>query len=403
MHCHQGVVWSVRQTGHDSGFDNLDPASQTDLYCLQCHTTGFDSKVAAPGDTIFETVGPDTFGYDDYALVDTPEAAERRALLEGVQCESCHGPMGPNFNQHSPLISYGSHEENGESVSLCTPCHDSQLAEWMTSGHAMAAGGNIDDFNDEHYAHVGSCQPCHTSEGFIWANDDVYGGRDFPHEVSFIGCPTCHDPHVGEASAEGNPYQLRVLDASEIAYHPGLDPGDVGVPTMDGYGTSQTCAQCHKARRMSTTGGGSGGGAVENQIADGYDHFGPHGSPQMDLFIGNGCYEIPGFDYSALRTHGHQFNDVKPEGAPDGVPDGCVGCHMRTSTGPGAHQVHDFKPTAADNCSAVGCHEGATDFDVKEAAYAIYFVANDGSKGVHNPRYAAALLDTALAHVNAQP
>jgi formate-dependent nitrite reductase cytochrome c552 subunit len=347
--------------------------------------------------------------------------------------------MGPDFNAHAPELSYSTRIEGGESLSLCTPCHDNQIEEWTESGHGSAQGGDIDAYNDEHFAHVGSCQPCHTSEGFIWANDAAYSDREIPHVISFIGCVTCHDPHMGEASAEGNPSQLRNISPVEVAYHPGLDPGDIGVPVMEGYGTAQTCAQCHHARRGSTSGTPSGPGSdVEEQIAFGYDHFGPHESPQMDMFIGNGCYEIPDFDYEDARESTHQTLDKA-----------CVDCHMRISTDASAHRVHDFEPTVEVNCS--GCHPGATDFNVdegqdaivdlmdqvaaalglgyttaqdlfdawgaadphgsisiateawqREAAYAVYFVSSDGSKGVHNPAYARALLENALAHAQAQ-
>ncbi|MHC4094242.1 MAG: hypothetical protein ACYSVY_28875 [Planctomycetota bacterium] len=38
----------------------------------------------------------------------------------------------------------------------------------------------------------------------------------------------------------------------------------------------------------------------------------------------------------------------------------------------------------------------------REAAYALVFVNNDGSLGVHNPKYTRDLLQNAIDHVNAQ-
>ena len=149
-HCHSTNVDNVLVTHHTDAFDDLGD-SQSNLYCVQCHTTGFDSQVAY-GDTAIadENRGPDPHGYDDYVGVDTEEAAERRLALEGVQCESCHGPMGPNFNAHKPDISFSTYTDTvaGTSESLCYKCHTTQINEWVTSGHANAAGGDPGDFND---------------------------------------------------------------------------------------------------------------------------------------------------------------------------------------------------------------------------------------------------------------
>ncbi len=422
LHCHATTVENWEATNHELAYDALG-SDQDNLYCLQCHTTGFDSEVQfgdteiAPGNR-----GPDEFGYDDYFGVDTEEAAERRAALEGVQCEACHGPMGPDFNAHEPLISFSTHSVAGVSTSLCYKCHGRQIEEWLESGHSQAAGGDIVAFNAEHYAHIASCQPCHTSEGFIRANDPVFLTYEFGEEVSFIGCPTCHDPHVGEET-EGNEFQLRSISPVEVMYTgPGLDPGDPGVPRMEGYGAAQTCAQCHHARRTTST----GESGVLNQIASGYSHFGPHGSPQMDMFIGAGSYEIAGYAYDG--DHSHQAT-------------GCVKCHMVRDTllhgETVPHPFHRFEP-AVGNC--LPCHT-LTDFDYngvqtavrgkldqiaqslgwldaadfganfadaslnaamdtrcREVAYPAMFVYEDGSFGVHNPDYANSLLDNAIQY-----
>lgn len=419
-HCHATAVNNVLDTHHTRAFDDL-AESQDNLYCLQCHTTGFDSDVAF-GDTVIapENRGPDENGYDDYVGVDTEEAAERRLALEGVQCESCHGPMGPDFNAHKPDISFSTHMVNGESTSLCYDCHHTQLEEWEESGHANAAGGDIDAFNQEHYATSGSCKPCHTSEGFIKAQDPAYATYSFGDEVSFIGCPTCHDPHAGEAGA-GNYAQLRTTSAQEVLYTFPYSPGDPEVPTMEGYGPAQTCAQCHHGRRDSQH--------VLNQIANGYGHFGPHHSAQMDMYVGGGSYQIPGKTYD--NTHQHQAIAIA-----------CVECHMVRETELHGeivdHAFHTWEPTV-DNC--LPCHAGAPDFDMngaqtqiqgkldqlavlfgytdfadleanwdstdpavqvweREALYAAFFIFDDGSLGVHNPSYANSLLDNAIAYAD---
>lgn len=425
QHCHAGTVGQVELTHHSEAYADLaeKQSSADNPYCLQCHTTGWDSPIGY-GETEITTYGDDLFGYDDYFGVEGDLAASRRASLEGVQCESCHGPMGPEFNSHRPLISFSDHMVGETSTSLCAKCHGGQLDEWATSGHANVVGGDIDLFNEEHYAHNSSCDYCHTSEGFIKANDPSYADYEFPEEQSFIGCVTCHDPHAG-AAGSGNASQLRAVGPQEVLYDAATDPGDAERPRMEGYGTAQTCVQCHHARRDNAN--------VAGQIANGSGHMGPHGSPQMDMFIGAGSYVIAGEEYDT--THYHQ-----------NIENACVSCHMvRETLLHGElqdHSFHSFTPEVG-SCNTTGCHTTWTDFTVRdayqattlakldelagkfgftdwaafdegwdstdaavevwqrEAAYAGFFVANDGSMGVHNPSYARDLLQNAIDYYEA--
>jgi len=421
QHCHSTTVGNVLTTNHTNAFLDLG-AEQENLYCVQCHTTGFNCTVNF-GDTEIDPANCEepSDGYSGYIGDDTELGAERRMALEGVQCESCHGAMGPNFNAHIPEVSFATHDDpaTGESLSLCDGCHHTQIDEWKTSGHAMAAGGDIEVFNEEHYVNNTSCDGCHTSEGFIRQNDPALLTYDFEMEQSFIGCPTCHDPHVG-AMGGGNEAQLRTIGPVELSYTFPWEPGDAEAPTMEGYGSGQTCAQCHHARRDNAN--------VLGQIANGNGHFGPHSSPQADMFIGAGAYEIPGYTYDG--DHGHQV-----------ISNACTHCHMAFSTDAGGHTVHTFMPDVA-NCQA--CHPGITDFDVngarteiqgklddlavalgyadwdtleltldtdnltmtpeqREALYAGVFVTESGDLGVHNPDYARSLLDNAIAYLGTLP
>jgi formate-dependent nitrite reductase cytochrome c552 subunit len=331
--------------------------------------------------------------------------------------------MGQSFPAHAPRISFATFKDTltGEWDSLCYPCHEGQLEEWETSGHGTVTG-SLEEFNEEHYVNNSSCDYCHTSEGFIRENDPAYLSYSFPEEQTFIGCPTCHDPHLGEAGG-GNEAQLRNLGPVEVAYDPATDPGESDRPRMEGYGTAQVCAQCHHARRDESN--------VFGQIADGSSHFGPHGSPQMDMFIGAGCYEIPGYSYDGDGTHKNL------------VQNACVECHMvREELIHGSLQDHSFHTFAPEPGNCEPCHSNLPDFNYnnvqtdtkglmddlavllgytdsdallatwddensakqvweRQAAYALVFVANDGSMGVHNSTYATSLLENAIAFATA--
>jgi len=410
-HCHASTVAAWAATGHHEAYDALVAGGdENNLYCVQCHTTGFDAVVSY-GDTIVNTPGPDLSGFDDYWPPANAEDSMRVENLKNVNCEACHGPMGPEIYECDPIINFETLVVGGVEQSMCVKCHE-QVEEWHESGHGMAlenAGLTQEEWNDEFNAggsptSTSTCWTCHTSEGFAYANDTDWTGTIRPEMATLIGCPSCHDPHSSAKEA-----QLRNLNDYTTVYTTS------NTATYTGYGTSQICVQCHHARRDNNN--------VANQIANGTEHFGPHGSPQMDTFLGSGCYEITGYTYD--RTHSHQT-----------APEGCVTCHMefRDHSNPlGWKGGHDFEPTPA-TCQTTGCHGAMpADFDVdgvvtlinskmqelldligvpvdslgsasltvalREAGYAYIFLYNDGSHGIHNPAYALSLLNNAIDYL----
>jgi hypothetical protein len=154
---------------------------------------------------------------------------------------------------------------------------------------------------------------------------------------------------------------------------------------------------------------------------------GPHESPQADMVAGKGCYEIPGagltYDH-ANPTHVNSTN----------LPNVCVSCHFAPRTH--GDPIHTF---AVNYAKCTACHEGnaqnmveefQTEIQVlmdsltallpavldsttnntpgwtpakRQAAYAYYFVKNDGSMGVHNSRYAESVLRNAIQYLTVTP
>jgi hypothetical protein len=423
-HCHAMKVEGWEGTLHSEAYDALvADGEQNNLYCLQCHTVGFDSDVAY-GDTVIATYGPNLHGYDDYVGKTDAESVERMADLHGVQCESCHGPMGPTIYNHQPNVSFATGDFGEGEESLCAKCHTDQLAEWKESGHGRAIPDLTPD-REEFTAEWGreSCRSCHTSEGFIMVNDVDHANLIEEREIELenaIGCPTCHDPHANK-----NESQLRNLNDVTVMYA----VNDEGLFTE--HGPAQLCAQCHHGRRDSSN--------VEGQISRGTTRFGPHESPQMDMFVGSGAYEIN--DTNALGERLYTYDRGRGVGHYASVTDACVSCHMSPVTRHGSpYPDHHFAPKV-EACQT--CHPGVTDFNVgdgqaeveelldeilaimetrhpgispdslgnprwstaeeRKATYAYAFVHSDLSMGVHNPTYAKSLLNNAIAHLNTLP
>ncbi len=377
-HCHNGNLGQWYTTPHSTAFDSSSAP-------VEHKTVGYDLAV-------------DNGGYDDNPV----------DALKNVQCEACHGPMGPNVGDHRPL------SQAALTGEACGHCH-AEWPEYQYSGHgtAMERAGGHDAFRDEWAG--ANCNYCHIGEGFMIAKDADWAGRAVPQTVSQIACGACHDPH----SVNDNEYQIRTQADFDLPYGGEDNPGAY---TVTGWSKGQLCGQCHHSRRSRTS--------IMNQINNvnnGAQRMGPHESPQADMIVGRGSWEIEGLTYVRTNQHADNFAEGQP------LEEVCVSCHMHDLTSPYPHAEHTFYPNVV-NC--FGCHGTPSDFDIgnvqtetqhlmdslatilphnadltlptdtraapwtpemREAAYAWYFVHNDGSKGVHNSEYARTLLENAIA------
>ncbi|MFH0882350.1 MAG: ammonia-forming cytochrome c nitrite reductase subunit c552 [bacterium] len=427
--CHGAeIVASYEGTAHSHAYaDLVADGDENSPYCVQCHTTGWDATVARTDTVIVNNDGPDQYGFDNYFQVEGDYAAARRAQLANVQCESCHGPKG---SKDGMIVNNVTVTTEGDATgAMCNPCH-SQYNELAEAGHIQNANT----------AHGNSCDPCHTAEGFIKANDSDYGIALDDFSITNInafvgigdvktpfGCQTCHDPH----SDEGENYQLRSVKDVPISSQ--LDR------SFTELGQGQLCVQCHHDRRTAEN--------IASNVSEGASghSFGPHHSPQADMYYGVGAPRLVGAVYDTI--HAHQTSSGF-----EGLA--CVRCHMQRNTTvhgtPGTlHSSHTFTPIAAPEVEGAGntgscapCHTDITtdfsqhvgaghdittidnkmeelavalgftdlaDFEANYsavaagqdsvsrcAAYDLEFVINDGSHGVHNPDYAYDLLQNAI-------
>jgi len=98
--CHKkdGTHPSWAETPHAKAFDVLDAKQKKNEECFACHATGVTAK---------------------------------GALLEGVQCESCHGP-GSDYNKMKVMKDQELAIENGLLIpdeKTCTGCHNETAPE----------------------------------------------------------------------------------------------------------------------------------------------------------------------------------------------------------------------------------------------------------------------------------
>lgn len=345
-------------------------------------------------------------------------------------CEGDPGPAGPKGDDGA-VGAVGAKGDKGDKgdqgdpgaagTAGCITCHDmstdlvSRVAQWENSQHVL--GGNFE-------RNTASCAACHTHEGFreFLATGTVAAA---PNNPSAIGCRTCHnihDPNVtnGFSLTVNAPTTFRAnYLAGEAAYD---------------KGKSNLCVTCHQPRDVSpfpTVGGG--------EVTITSNRFGPHHGPQGALLSGIGGYEVPGTLPYSNSPHTTM------------IADGCVTCHMQTAYGrqSGGHTMrmaYDYHGSIVQNVASCGnssCHPGTKNFDIDgevteietlagqleqmlladgileddgsglnktpltlsaNKAGALFnwkmIVVEDRSMGIHNPKYAKALLQNAIDNYN---
>ena len=423
--CHPDKATEWATTDHSSmlqrGLDGIVSSHYAES-CLECHTTGYDTDSLAVNGG-FDDVAKDlswTFpdslfpGVYDSMVANYPKLAQ----LGNIQCESCHGP-GSEHNGNTAKISK-SHD-----AGLCAHCHEEGTRHyfptaWRNSRHGLAIE-TTEAFNRS----GNTCVPCHTSEGFTEVNLSETHTSTAPYDhLHGVTCQVCHDPHE---QVEGGEFQLRVVQDYNTAQS--------GPAIYETDGTAaHACDVCHHLRPGTDAPGSR-----------------PHESHQTDMLNGTAGYRYADKTYPESNAHntlnanrcvdchmhtapsvddqnyigGHTFsmfanaNPDDPNAPPTDLKltDACVTCH------PGIGADFDYQGIQTKITRLLDKMEGRMVFygegsasyligsprysqaDVDAgtitqaqfyAAYNYNIVHNDGSRGVHNPKLALALLEDAL-------
>lgn len=406
--CHASKQDGFNATGHATALtENInDPAGHFNANCIKCHAVGYDTApgaVNAGFDDVATTEGwtfPATLGTNNWD--DMPVALQMKS---NVQCENCHGPA-----QEHMRVGGGVPGDRKISVNVsagnCSQCHDKKThhvksTEWKTTLHANG-----------YVFRGGSCAPCHSTLGYINANDPGMNEYDVAVQVTGtemegVTCAACHDPHSPGAGA----HQLRSIDSVTLANGFEITQGGDGL----------VCMACHHDRYEANS--RAAGGST------------PHHGTQSDMLFGKNAIE-----YGQNMPSSRHW---------DVVEDTCVQCHMQetpaTVPAYAKNKVggHTFMLAYDDGTNAVvhltetctTCHGeiedfnfGGADYDLDgmvegvqaeiadmmdeltqllaagdyskasgdKAKYNLAFITDDGSLGVHNPKYAAALLRSSI-------
>jgi cytochrome c554/c'-like protein len=322
------------------------------------------------------------------AIPDTVKA------FAGMQCESCHGPIGlhathpidarlPDGTMTKPVGEF--------SVAACAVCHDNpgnhdRVNLWRQSKHAnleVAIGEAATHTNGDPDA---SCGRCHAAQGFVQYVKQLTGqlknssGQPIPaywgpigdpslstfgtagpaflkglgltaDKVQAVTCAACHDAHTTGIRVEGETPML---------------PSGFKVA---GVGTGAVCFVCHNSRNGEHNDARNGvyftsdlpGAKAATSIGA------PHEACQGDVVAGKNAFFVSGFNPSAHLA----------------VKDSCVGCHMGNFPAglTGTNTNHTWK---IDSTSCKSCHGGAKDPVDGEALQAAFDEAKDELESVLN-------------------
>ncbi|MEX0324884.1 MAG: hypothetical protein AB3N33_02220 [Puniceicoccaceae bacterium] len=422
--CHQERAVEYMATGHASMFtlaiDGLK-SSHYNSNCIECHTLGghvegvdngsFSAVADSVGWTFPEVLEPGVWAAMDPAL----------QAKANIQCEHCHGA---GSEHHGDLTTTAVSLSSGD----CGQCHDEEPyhnrnQQWNLSAHSVATRYPTGSERRR------SCTGCHSGIAFIERMDGVaQDDRSFEYEA--IVCAACHDPHSAE-----NEHQLRSLADIEL---------ENGHMVTEG-GTGKLCMNCHKARRDADS-------YTDRGVTS--SHFGPHYGVQGDIFNGTNLVEFDGKVQGGASSHlyilenscaschmqatdrnndpfhnkagDHTFKIVwdndTPEDHSDDVPltGGCYQCHGPLDTfdiptvdyNYDGHleglqtEIHHLLEALAMKLPPYGEPRVVRDPDLEytpmeaKALYNYMAVEEDGSHGMHNPRYVAQILKASIEAVS---
>lgn len=318
-------------------------------------TSNYDQVTAAPNNTAWDAVPASVKAY------------------AGMQCESCHGPLGNHVAggtlSDGVTLVQPVQEFN---IAACAVCHDKpgnhdRVSLWRQSKHAnlgtaIADGAGVSSSGGATNPRP-SCNRCHSAQGFVQYLKQLKGNLTTADGTPIAGsypgnlvnpatspladgsvaylqslgitgdkvqpqtCGACHDPHTSGLRIEGDtpllPSGFKVI----------------------GAGAGAICFVCHNSRN----------GARSDQLNGAYtnnDNPGtpnpvtaigaPHEASQGDVVAGRNAFFVSAYNPSAHLS----------------VKDACVGCHMKNFPAglTGTNTNHTWK---IDSTACASCHGGA--------------------------------------------
>jgi hypothetical protein len=423
--------------------------------CFGCHTVGYNANTNAVNggfDDVASALGwtwPTVLAPTNWAYMQATYPS--LANLANIQCENCHGPG----SQHA----YGLGNTNLISKSVasgdCNQCHDAPThhiygTQWYASAHA---GGQSTSPRTPSGPSRWMCVGCHTADGFIGRINNYGSTNAYSTNTVYtsIDCQTCHEPH-GQTTPTNNLHQVRMLAAVTMPDGTVVTNAGLGAVCLQCHHVRNGSAAIQLANypvgKLTWFGGSSMGvhDGPQGDLIEGVNAFtygqtipsAAHRNVVTNLCVGCHMQSAPYGDPAYLQAGGHtwkmSYNVVTTNGTTlvtnsyDKV-DVCVQCHgqvdsfnmvrgdyngdgitegVQTEVQKLMDKLSTLLPNAtyqanSNNYVAAGVVQTSASFKTNwpskylMAGYNWQFVANDGSKGVHNAPFAVGILRASIA------
>lgn len=372
-----------------------------------------------------------------------------------VSCKGPEGPMGPQGDPGKDGTNAGFVYFEGFKENLkCGTCHTSdndtalfvnaRSLQYASSGHQTGTAWARNNT---------TCAGCHTTEGFL---ERARGGfvthltKDYFNGTP-PNCFTCHSPHM-----QGN-FTMRDTSAVKIKSF----VANVADYTFD-IGKSNVCVKCHATRETSPLSPmpDPTKTALTDSIVITSNRYYPHYGVQGQILMGKGGFEFAGYSYpssshTSLATSKTlqcaSCHMAQPTVIANGVP--VAGGHT-LKMGYYSSETDTIGSVNVAGCRTSGCHSDFTantmtrtnfkkyrsaqqdlqtgldslkkllvaknwlvsSTDLANASsskplvikpaykagalFNYFFLEHEGSHGIHNTKYAKAVLDASIAELN---
>lgn len=373
-----------------------------------------------------------------------------------ISCKGPEGPMGPQGDpgkdgKDAGFIYFEGFKENLKCGTCHTPDNDTALnvnarrLQYASSGHqsGTAWGRNTT-----------TCASCHTTEGFLDRAKAGFVsqllGKDYLNSTP-PNCFTCHSPHV-----RGN-FTMRDSAAYKIKSFVATVPDfnfDIGQSNM--------CVKCHATREtspMSPTPDPTKTAATDSIVITS-SRFYPHYGVQGQILMGKGGFEFAGYTYpssshtSLATSKTLQCSNCHMAEPPVIVEGKAVAGGHTLKIGYFTSETDTIGSVNVAGCRTSGCHVDITantmtktnflkyrtaqqslvtgldslkkllvaknwlvaSTDLANAStskpliikpaykagalFNYFFLEHEGSHGIHNTKYAKAVLDASIAELN---
>ncbi len=275
-------------------------------------------------------------------------------VFSATACEGPEGPTGPAGTDGTdgtdgvagPVGPVG--PAGADALNTCSDCHSSDATivaieqQFDLSPHGFPQY----EVRGPDYA-GGSCVACHTHQGFVAAATGTEA--DWTPGAASMNCRTCHQVHSdvdGDGDFEIGDYALTTTDPVTMRL-----TGAVVDFSGDDTPGSNLCASCHQARDRAPYPSWDAPLATTFDITS--THYGIHYGPQSNIFAAELPTEIE-FGETTTGMFGSHVNVS------------CLGCHMGRGVAdltavptPGGDLFHNYTPSTAV-CAT--CHDASFDY-----------------------------------------